>query len=115
MLVEGLKFVRKLTFEESLGVKEVTPGKPAEGGPSEDEFLESYVKSSLSTVFHPLGTCAMMPKADGGVVDERCRVYGVKGLRVVDAGILPFEFAAHPCATIYAVAEKAADIIKQDI
>ena len=50
----------------------------------------------------------------GGVVDARLRVYGVKGLRVADASIIPLQIASHPQATIYAIAEKAASMILED-
>ncbi|KAK4120065.1 GMC oxidoreductase [Parathielavia appendiculata] len=61
---------------------------------------------------HPCGTCAMMPEEKGGCVDGELRVYGVKGLRVVDASVMPVIPAAPLQATVYAVAEKAADLIK---
>lgn len=53
----------------------------------------------------------MLPRNLGGVVDEKLRVYGVKGLRVVDASVLPMLVAAHLQATVYGVAEKGAAII----
>lgn len=54
----------------------------------------------------------MMPKELGGVVDTKLRVYGVKGLRIVDASIMPIIPKGNPQSTVYAIAEKAADIIK---
>jgi choline dehydrogenase-like flavoprotein len=54
----------------------------------------------------------MMPQKLGGVVDSELRVYGTKKLSIIDASILPIIPAAHLQATMYSVAEKAADIIK---
>lgn len=51
---------------------------------------------------------------EGGVVDERLRVYGVRGLRVIDASIMPMQISAHLQATIYAIAEKGAHMILED-
>jgi len=69
---------------------------------------------SGSTAYHPCGTCAMMPTGLGGVVDNRLRVYGVKGLRVYDASVFPLISKRLIESSVYAVAEKAADLIKDD-
>lgn len=53
-----------------------------------------------------------MPKEIGGVVDTSLKVYGTSNVRVVDASIIPFQVCGHLQSTIYAVAERAADIIK---
>jgi choline dehydrogenase-like flavoprotein len=55
----------------------------------------------------------MLPRESGGVVDSRLRVYGTSNVRVVDASIFPLQISAHIQATVYAVAEKAADCIKE--
>ncbi|KAK4981153.1 hypothetical protein LTR28_003812 [Elasticomyces elasticus] len=67
---------------------------------------------ATSTWAHPTCSCAMMPLKLGGVVDSQLRVYGVTGLRIVDASIMPMIPGSHTASTVYAVAEKAADIIK---
>lgn len=51
---------------------------------------------------------------EGGVVDERLKVYGVRGLRVIDASIMPMQISAHLQATVYAIAEKGAHMILED-
>lgn len=76
-------------------------------------FLRSYAIQHYSTLDHSVGTCAMMSKEYGGVVDSKFVVYGTQNVRVVDASIIPIQLSAHPQATIYAIAEKAADIIKK--
>ncbi|GAW25109.1 putative GMC oxidoreductase [Rosellinia necatrix] len=76
--------------------------------------LMQTIKRMVGTEFHPSGTAAMMPRCAGGVVDTNLRVYGTRNLRVVDASILPLIPGGHIQSAIYAIAEKAADIIKQD-
>ncbi|KAI1422285.1 GMC oxidoreductase-domain-containing protein [Xylaria sp. FL1777] len=74
--------------------------------------LMETIKSMVRTEFHPSGTAAMMPRSAGGVVDTDLRVYGTRNLRVVDASIMPLIPSGHIQSAIYAIAEKAADIIK---
>lgn len=64
--------------------------------------------------FHPVGTAAMMPRSMGGVVSNRLMVYGTSNVRVVDASVLPYQMCGHLTSTLYAVAERAADFIKED-
>lgn len=55
----------------------------------------------------------MLPREKGGVVDADLKVYGTQNVRVVDASVIPFQICGHLASTIYAVAEKASDIIKK--
>ncbi len=71
------------------------------------------VKKTFLTSFHPLGTCAMRPEASGGVVDSRLTVYGTTNLRVVDASVFPLAVRSNTQSLVYAVAERAAEWIKE--
>ena len=76
------------------------------------ESAKETVRDSLMSHFHPVGSCAMLPRDKGGVVDDKLKVYGVKGLRVCDASIFPMAPRGNPISTVYAVAERGADLIK---
>jgi len=53
------------------------------------EEIEEFVRQRVNTLYHPTSTARMARREDGGVVDEELKVYGVQGLRVVDASIFP--------------------------
>lgn len=76
--------------------------------------VEGWIRDNLQSEYHPCGTAAMSPKDKGGVVDERLRVYGVDGLRVVDASIFPLIPRANLQTLVYAVAERAAEFTRED-
>lgn len=80
---------------------------------TELEKAKELCKELILSVYHVSGTCAMMPQEDGGVVDPKLKVYGTTNLRVVDASIFPLEPRGNIQATVFAVAEKAADIIRE--
>ncbi|KAK7913785.1 GMC oxidoreductase [Apiospora marii] len=79
------------------------------------EVAREYVRRTVDAAYHYTGTCAMMPRALGGVVDGRLRVHGCANLRVCDASVIPLEPTANPQAVVYAVAEMGAGFIKEDI
>lgn len=81
---------------------------------TDEEIFEGSIKAAAldPTYAHSSGGCALMPEELGGCVDAQLKVYGIDKLRVVDASLIPLIPAAHLQATMYAVAEKAADIIK---
>lgn len=81
--------------------------------PAEVAKLKTTLRESMaSTAHHACGTAAMRPKERGGVVDQNLKVYGTTNLRIVDASVFPLIPHANPMATVYGVAERAADLIK---
>ena len=109
-LIAGIKLMRQLfqthPFDEFRG-NELVPGADIQS----DEALEAYIRETCSTVYHPIGTCKMGndPMA---VVNHELRVHGIKGLRVVDASIMPTLPTGHTNAPTIIIGEKAADLIK---
>ncbi|KAI9800256.1 MAG: hypothetical protein M1833_003370 [Piccolia ochrophora] len=104
ILVEALLFNRRI-----LATPPMVELQPAQFVPPVDADMDAImqvIKNGIRTEFHPSGTCAMLPRELGGVVDPNLRVYGTQNLRVVDAGIMPLIPAAHLQAPVYAVAER---------
>ncbi|HUQ74613.1 MAG TPA: GMC family oxidoreductase N-terminal domain-containing protein [Burkholderiales bacterium] len=108
VMVDGLKVVRRICNTAPLSGYVTAEEYPGPGVRSDDEWLD-FVRGAGETVFHPSSTCSI-----GAVVDERLRVKGVGGLRVVDASVMPTVPSGNINAPVIAVAEKAADLVKQD-
>lgn len=80
-----------------------------------DKYWECYARHFTFTIYHYSGTAKMGPDSDKeAVVDPRLRVKGVKNLRVIDASIFPEIMSGHPNGPVFMIAEKGADMIKQD-
>lgn len=77
----------------------------------DDEAIGAYVMATCAPWYHPSGTCRMAPAASGGVVDHELRVYGVDGLRVADASIMPVIPRATTNLTAIAIGERAAELL----
>ncbi|RFU28325.1 hypothetical protein B7463_g8018, partial [Scytalidium lignicola] len=77
----------------------------------DNNTIRAFIRKSVNTTWHSIGTCAMKSRDSGGVVDPDLNVYGVKGLKIIDLSICPSNVAANTYATALAVGEKAASII----
>ncbi|KGO36760.1 Glucose-methanol-choline oxidoreductase, C-terminal [Penicillium expansum] len=110
VLSAGIVFADRVFQSTSLIGKigrRVSP--PADLNLSNMDETRQFIRNHIVSYHHALGTCAM-----GQVVDEKLRVKGVRSLRVVDASVMPMQVSAAIMATVYAIAEKASDIIKED-
>jgi len=110
--VEGLKILRKILNAAALQpfvAGEYDPGAKV----STDAELLDYCRERGSTIYHPTSTCRMGNDALS-VVDQRLKVRGIEGLRIVDGSIMPDLVSGNTNAPIIMIAEKASDMILED-
>lgn len=118
-LIEGLKYLR--TFANTYALRRVgakilrvhVPG--CDSNADDDEYFECIIRSTATTIYHPVGTCKMAPSNDSsGVVDPRLRVHGIEKLRVVDASVMPVIVGVNTNGPTMMIGEKGADMIRED-
>jgi choline dehydrogenase-like flavoprotein len=78
------------------------------------EEAKKLVRETAISNYNPACTCAMGKRENGGVVSERLRVRGVKNLKVVDASVFPLMSRGNIITSVYAIAERRPDLIKED-
>ncbi|KAL8654623.1 MAG: hypothetical protein Q9226_003358 [Calogaya cf. arnoldii] len=113
-LTHGVRRILRVLLKTESGKKyiereEAPEGMPSLSADSSDADIDARIRMAGVSHAHAAGTAAM-----GKVVDTRLRVYGIAGLRVADASVLPVAIGGHPQATLYGLAEQAADMILQD-
>ncbi len=112
--VQSLRLVRRIAGQAPLqrhGARELRPGPAA----ANDADLLDAARALSTTVFHPVGTARMGPPADArAVVDPRLRVYGVEGLRIADASVMPTITSGNTNSPTLVIAEKAARMMLAD-
>lgn len=110
MMTVGLRVAREIGAAPALAPwrdREALPGAPARN----EEALRAYLRKNLRSYSHYAGTCRI-GFDQAAVVDSELRVHGVTGLRVADASAMPSPVSANTNATIYAIAERAADLLR---
>lgn len=111
-MLAGMKLSRKVAATRAFAPYVESEYKPGAAVQSDDEIL-SYVRAAGTTGFHACGSCRMGEDA-GAVVDSRLRVRGLQGLRVADASVMPTLVSGNTNAATIMIAEKAADLIRDD-
>ncbi len=110
-VLSGIRTARRIAWSSALaawGIEEVSPGLTA----VDEESITDHARRYFSSYCHPVGTC-MMGEDDTAVVDSSLRVHGLEGLRVADASVIPSIPSGNTMATVYAIAERAADLLRR--
>jgi choline dehydrogenase len=112
-ITAGVSVMRRIFQAPAMAkyiVEEIEPGAQCDN----DAELLDFIRRRGSTTYHPVGTCRMGPDPKA-VVDERLRVRGFSGLRVVDASIMPAVVSGNTNAATIMIGEKGADMILADV
>ncbi|MEV7817638.1 GMC oxidoreductase [Streptomyces flaveolus] len=110
-VLSGVRTARRIAWSSALaawGIEEVSPGLAA----VDEESIADHARRYFSSYCHPVGTC-MMGEDEVSVVDSALRVHGLDGLRVADASVIPSIPSGNANATVYAIAERAADLLRR--
>ncbi|MFC9626603.1 GMC family oxidoreductase [Streptomyces sp. NPDC056930] len=110
-VLSGITTARRIAGSSALaewGIEEVSPGLAA----VDEESIADYARTYFGSYCHPVGTC-MMGEDEVSVVDSALRVRGLDGLRVADASVIPSIPSNNTNATVYAIAERAADLLRR--
>ena len=112
-MIAGMRLAQRIAGTDPLGSKVVKALKPGDGLDSDADYHD-HLRSRVELIYHPVGTCRI-GKDDDAVVDPELRVRGLDGLRVCDASVFPVIPGGNTNAPVIAVAERAADLIKDGL
>ena len=111
---DSIRLVRRIAAAPALRRYRPQEWLPGPAYENEAQLREAAGKIG-TTIFHPVGTCAMGRDADAGaVVDARLRVHGLEGLRIADASVMPLITSGNTNSPTIMIAERAADLIRAD-
>src|SRR5262245_29510350 len=112
-LIEGVKIGREIFASSAFDPYRADEFQPGAAVKTDAE-LEQWVRAKCETIYHPVGTCKMGPDNDPmAVVDHRCRVRGLVGLRVVDASVMPTLVGGNTNAPTIMIAERVAGFMQE--
>ena len=112
-MVAGYKTTRRLM--DTPAMKALQKKDMFTEGVRTDDDIRAVLRARVDTVYHPVGTCKMGVNDPLAVVDPKLKVYGLEGLRVVDASVMPTLIGGNTNAPTIMIGEKAADMIKAEM
>ena len=112
-MVAGFKTTRRLL--EAPALRALQKKDMFTEGVRSDDDIRSLLRQRVDTVYHPVGSCKMGVNDPTAVVDPKLKVYGMEGLRIVDASVMPTLIGGNTNAPTIMIGEKAADMIKAEM
>ncbi|KAI0759156.1 alcohol oxidase [Irpex lacteus] len=103
-----MRHIASLSPFKDIIARELNPGSDV----TSEADIKQWITKSFQTIYHTIGTNAMLPKEKGGVVSPQLQVYGTKNLRVADISVVPLHISANTQSTAYGLGQIAADIIE---
>ncbi|MDO9024896.1 GMC oxidoreductase, partial [Zwartia sp.] len=111
-LVDGMKIARRIIGQQALSHYVDFEMSPGDSVQTDAQWLD-FGRANGQTIYHPIGTCRM-GSDDEAVVDVRLRFKGLRGLRIVDASVMPAMVSGNTQSPVMMVAERGADLILED-
>ena len=112
VLLAGMRFAREIFAAPAIARHSVVETLPGPDVRTDDALID-YARRFGNTIYHPVGTCRM-GQGPSAVVDERLRVHGIGGLRVIDASVMPTLTTGNTNAPTIMIGEKGAAMIRED-
>lgn len=114
VLLAGVNWSRRIFSTGDLGRLVRSEDKPGLAAAGDEATVRHFIRETVQPMAHPVGTCRMGQNRKDSVVDPRLRVHGIEGLRVIDASVMPVMVSGNTVAATYMIAEKGADMIRDD-
>ena len=102
----------EMCIRDSPGFDESSGGITQDPNFGSDEAWKKYILDNFESVWHPIGTAAMLPESSGGVVDSNFKVHNIENVYIIDSSIIPMQMSTHLSSILYGIAEKAVAYLK---